>query len=367
MPARWRDAHARALGGEEIARGDDPFVTLGGQVMCVRWTMKPWRLADGGIGGSTVFAKIASEPREERAASNESYDCLRLIVDTAQEGIWAVGIDGTTTFVNPRLCQLLGCEPATIIGKPMALFCFPEDEAEAKERLLSTLEGKKEEFEFRFRRIDGKPVHVLAATAPLVNSEGIVTGLLGGFLDLTERKRAEERQRALMLELAHRNKNLLAVIQSIANRTLSSACSLVDAKSAFMGRLQALSRAYGSLTDEAFEGALIHDIVSGEVAMFGGRAHAAGPQVMLTAKAAQTFALVLHELSTNATKYGALSVPDGHLHLSWAVEAGKGPRLFSFEWIETGGPNARLRPRGAALARLLFLRSQAGSSIVLLN
>jgi PAS domain S-box-containing protein len=338
MPAYIREAHERVLEGEEFAWEQDSFTGRQGDALWVRGAMKPWRLADGRVAGSIVFADIINEHVEARSALNESQDRLRIIVDTAQEGIWAVDLDGNTTFVNPRLGELLGCDHAAMIGKPMALYCFPQDEAEARERLASNLEGNKEEFEFRYRRADGKPVHVLAATAPLKNRDGIVTGALGGFLDLSERRRAEERQHALMLELAHRNKNLLAVIQSIANRTLSSAASLDDAKTAFSGRLHALSRAYGSLTDEAFEGALIHDIVSGELAPFGGRAHTAGPQIMLNAKAAQTFALVLHELSTNATKYGALSVNEGHVEVFWATEACNEGRQFEFAWAEIGGP-----------------------------
>jgi two-component sensor histidine kinase len=144
----------------------------------------------------------------------------------------------------------------------------------------------------------------------------------------------------LLQELAHRGRNLLAVIQSIASRSLSGNRTLAEGREAFNGRLHALAQTYTALTHEAFEGALIDNLLRSELAAFGGRAQISGPNLILTVKAAQTFALVIHELATNAAKYGALSVPTGCLKITWDVSGPpEQPRLV-FAWVEEGGPPA---------------------------
>ncbi len=338
LPAKWPEIHARVLAGEELASEDEAFPRASGQVQWLRWAMKPWRLANGSIAGALLFSEIITDRVEARHALTEQEERMQAIVETAQQGIWAVDRDGKTVFANPRPGELLGVQSSDLTGEPVVNFCFPDDADEGRERILSNLNGHREEFEFRFRRADGLPIHVLAATAPLRNKDGETVGALGGFVDLTERRRAEERQRALMMELAHRSKNLLTVIQSIANRSFSGSISFEEAKSAFAGRLQALGRTYGSLTGEAFEGAMLADIVAAELSAFGGRARFRGPPVLLSAKVAQIFALVVHELSTNAAKYGALSAPGGHVDVVWTVDNSAEARFFKFDWKEFGGP-----------------------------
>jgi PAS domain S-box-containing protein len=266
---------------------------------------------------------------------------FRTIVETAQEGIWAVDARGNTLVVNARMAALLGTTQVAMSGRPLQDYCFPEDLEELAERMSANKAGHTEEFEFRFRREDGSALHVLAATAPLRDGDGAIIGGLAGFLDLSERKKAEERQHVLMNELAHRGKNLLAVIQSIAGRSLTGARTLDEGRAAFTGRLQALSNTYSHLIDESFEGAPLGDIIESELASFGGRVHRSGPNLMLTAKMAQTFALIIHELATNAAKYGALSVAAGQIHVSWAVQEARGERRFTFDWREEGGPPAK--------------------------
>jgi len=307
------------------------------------WTRQDQLLLDG-------IARLLTRELENRAmlrerarnesALRESEERFRTIVTTAQEGIWAIDDQCRTIFANPRLAELLKTTPDAMVGLPVSAFCFPDDVADAQERIAASIAGHTEEFEFRFRRRDGSALDVLAATAPLRKPDGSVIGALGGFLDLSERKRAEERQLVLMHELAHRGKNLLAVIQSIARRTLASGRTLEDARTAFIGRLQALANTYSSLTDEAFEGAPLDEILTSELGSFSGRAQISGPRVMLVAKVAQTFALIAHELATNAAKYGALSVPTGQVAATWHIRQESGDPRFVFDWRETGGPPA---------------------------
>jgi two-component sensor histidine kinase len=157
-------------------------------------------------------------------------------------------------------------------------------------------------------------------------------------IEVTERKRAEERLSLLVSELTHRVKNLLAVLQSIAVRTLSDTHTIADARRILIGRLHALARAHELLTEACWKGADLGHIVNSEVAGFSDRVRATGPHVLLTASAVQTFALVVHELATNAAKYGALLNAEGQIVVTWDVTETEGTRHLEFRWKETGGP-----------------------------
>lgn len=158
-------------------------------------------------------------------------------------------------------------------------------------------------------------------------------------VEVKERKRAEERLSILVSELTHRVKNLLAVLQSITSRTLSNSRNVAEARGILLGRLHALAHAHELLTEACWKGAGLADIVDAEVAGFSDRVEAAGPDVFLTASAVQTFALVVHELATNAAKYGALVTNEGHIRIRWdIVDDTDGERHLIFRWKETGGP-----------------------------
>lgn len=157
-------------------------------------------------------------------------------------------------------------------------------------------------------------------------------------IEVTERKRAEERLSVLVSELTHRVKNLLAVLQSITIRSLSDSRDVDEARRVLLGRLHALAHAHELLTEACWKGAGLSDIVDAEVAGFSDRVHAAGPDVFLTASAVQTFALVVHELATNAAKYGALLNAGGLIRIRWDIVEAGDERCLEFRWKETGGP-----------------------------
>jgi two-component sensor histidine kinase len=149
---------------------------------------------------------------------------------------------------------------------------------------------------------------------------------------------SEERQRTLMTELEHRGNNLLTVIQSIVSRTLTGTRSPSEVKELLMRRVQALARSQSVLVIEGFEGAPVAEIIRLEFEAFSERVGAVGPDVMLNPKAAQTFGLLVHELATNAAKYGALSRPDGRVAIQWSIEGAGIEARFKLFWKERGGP-----------------------------
>lgn len=195
---------------------------------------------------------------------------------------------------------------------------------------------------------------------PLRDLSGVTVGLTGAVVDVTDRKENEQHLRLLMRELTHRSKNLLAVIQAMARQTARHAGSIDDFVEIFSARLQALARSHDLLVQEGWHGASLTDMVRSQLGHHIDRENSQvsveGPDIFLKPEAAQNIGLALHELSTNAAKYGALSVPTGHVSIVWArrpVEAGGG---FELSWTESGGPPVE-QPRGRGFGSLVIERN----------
>jgi two-component sensor histidine kinase/FixJ family two-component response regulator len=156
--------------------------------------------------------------------------------------------------------------------------------------------------------------------------------------EVHERKQAEERLLTLVQELAHRVKNLLSVFQSITSRTLTGGRSLEEAHEVLIGRLQSLGHAHELLTEASWQGADLRDVVNAEIAGFSERVRISGPPVALGPSGVQTYALIVHELCTNAAKYGALSNATGEVLAEWSLGGSGAGAYMDFSWQERGGP-----------------------------
>jgi two-component sensor histidine kinase len=176
---------------------------------------------------------------------------------------------------------------------------------------------------------------VAVAKSSLAEVNDVVAAMERASTALSQR---DEHQRLLLNELSHRVKNVLAVVQAIAMRTLDGRRPMPEARSIFYARLGALARAHDMLNQTEWKGARIRDIVAAELAPFASRAQAGGPDLVLSEHWVQTFALVLHELATNAAKYGSLSSDAGRVSISWSVTGTGDAAQFRFAWREEGGP-----------------------------
>jgi two-component sensor histidine kinase/CheY-like chemotaxis protein len=190
--------------------------------------------------------------------------------------------------------------------------------------------------EFRVRRPNGELRWCVGAAAAGVDAANRVLRVGGVTVDITERKNAEERQNLLVREVDHRARNALAVVQSIVR--LTRAGTKEDYMAAVEGRITALARAHVLLSDSRWEGASLSKLLDEELTPYrrneADRIVISGPEVFLLPATAQILALTVHELATNAAKYGALSSPAGGVRLTWQ----HGRDHLMFQWVESGGP-----------------------------
>jgi PAS domain S-box-containing protein len=238
--------------------------------------------------------------------------------------------------------QILGFEPQAAAHEQRMDFLahvHPED----RNHFDTQIKGLRPESpsylsSFRFIRPDGREIWLEERGTAEFDTTGRYLRLKGLTRDITERKRAEERQRLLVRELDHRVKNVLASVATVAQRTQEGSASMDDFLQAFDARIQSMANAHALLSRNHWQGVNLVKLVRSELAPCVGDdiARVEGPDVLLTAEATQAIAIVLHELVTNASKYGALSTPDGRITVRWDWRDAN--EWLSLQWIEAGGP-----------------------------
>lgn len=299
-------------------------------------------LGPGTSSGAIISHQDITASKHAQAAQYANDARVRAMFENAAVGIAELAPDGRWLSVNRQLSRITRHSAAELQSKTLFDITHAADADADRANIEAMRSGGVDSYsaERRFLRPGGAEIWVNATVSCVRAADGAIDRFILVAEDISERKRAEERQRVLLLELAHRGKNLLAVIQSIASRSLSGEHSLPEAREAFNRRLHALSKTYGTFTSDSFNGAPLAGILMNELSAFGGRANVDGPGILLTVKAAQTFTLIAHELATNAAKYGALSVPGGHLRVAWRIAGTAGQPRLLFDWDEQGGPPA---------------------------
>ena len=266
---------------------------------------------------------------------------VRRAVEAAPIGVLAVNTNGAITLTNAATENMFGYGREELLGKRVELL-VPEAASAGHVRLRADFTNRPQARamgagrELCGRRKDGSEFPIEIGLNP-IEREGR-RGVLATIVDVTKRKQAEERQNLLTRELHHRTQNLFAVIQAVTNRSLSGTAAIDEARQQMLGRLQALSRTYLAVTDSAGEGVALAKIVGRELAGFEERFEVYGSDTLLPPTAAQNFSLILHELVTNASKHGALSVPDGKVCIRWGVARIDGHSALTFVWQERNGP-----------------------------
>ena len=315
----------------------------------VRWVRTTGRVHfEGGRPARAVgtLADITARRAVEEAL-RESEERLRATQEHAGVGIGEIDARGRFLRVNEALCAITGCPREVMLRRSIFDFTHPDALEEERDQYRRQVEGTLGAYtvEKQYRREDERERWVSVASSAVRDVGGRFLYGVRIVQDITDRKLAEARQRLLVSELNHRVKNTLAVVQSIAARSLSGDRTLNEARDVLTKRLQALAKAHLLLTAAEWRGAKLRELAEAELKPYAKRAEILGEDVTLSPKATLSLGLVLHELATNAAKHGALSAPGGQVSVAWEVLNGADARSLRLVWRERGGPPVPAAPR----------------------
>jgi PAS domain S-box-containing protein len=268
---------------------------------------------------------------------------LAAVVQFSLDAVMSLTPDGVIQTWNSGAEALFGYRADEIVGQSARILYRREDQAGFDEQYAKFRRGEELRNDGVRVRKDGKQVQVAVNVAPMYSSGGRLSGFSAIVRDISDRKQYEEHLRFVMRELSHRSKNLLAVIQAMARQTARSSADLEEFEKNYSQRLQALSASHDLLVHQNWHGAPLAELLQLILAPFvddvGERIELDGPKLFVSPTAAQNLALSFHELATNASKYGALSVPKGQVHIHWHVELqDNGEDRLRITWKESGGP-----------------------------
>ena len=311
--------------------------------------------------GLTIARQLgfAIERERARAFRRQSQDRqrrsdaeFRMMADNMAQLAWMADANGAAHWFNKRFFDYTGLTEDDLDGPKRQALNHPDHDERVRANFLRCVEaGQPWEDTFPLRGKDGEYRWFLSRALPIHDEDGRVVRWFGTNTDITERLQAEEQRTLLINELNHRVKNTLATVQSLAMQTLREDEQNKTALALFNSRLGALSRAHDILTHENWKGAQLRQIVDQSVAPFRttDRIDVGGPDARVTPKQALALTIALHELGTNAMKYGALSNQDGRITLAWSVESG----ALHMNWRENGGPPVSPPTRSGFGTRLI--------------
>jgi PAS domain S-box-containing protein len=281
------------------------------------------------------FTRDITELREADHAGR----LLAAIVETSEDAIVSKDLTGIVTSWNRGAERIFGYTADEMIGRSITILIPPDRHNEEPSILERVRRGESvSDYETVRQRKDGSLVDISLTVSPVKDAAGEVVGASKIARDISEKRHALARQQLLTQEIHHRTKNLFAVVLAVVSRSFAGKDTVEDAKAAVVSRLGSLGQTHAMLIDKDWGGADLAEIVRAEMSPFAGRVQVEGPSLMLTARAAQNFALALHELATNGAKYGALSNATGRVQVSWSKRISNGLDLFTFRWQEEGGP-----------------------------
>jgi two-component sensor histidine kinase len=350
-------AHA-VLYGESFEGAEAVVHNPDGRRWVARLNARPLRDPGGVVVGAINCFQDVTQEYEMRQALERQQRNFDLAMVASRMGTWRYTMADNICVYDENAQRLYGLTEARFLHDEAGVKekFHPDDIPLMWARVTKALDPRGDgryEIEYRVKQRD-ESWHWLSAWG-LVEFEGFgpnrkPVAIAGASRDLTQMKEAEEQQRLLANELNHRVKNTLAIIQSIAMQTLRGADDLKSARMALDSRIISLARAHDLLTDRSWSGADIRDVVVRAMNPFAaGQIDLSGPSRKISPRYALALSLALHELATNAAKYGALTVPEGRIHLAWHVDGAS----LHLNWRESGGPSVTPPSRRGFGSRLL--------------
>ncbi|MDB5601319.1 MAG: two-component response regulator [Xanthobacteraceae bacterium] len=315
--------------------------------------------------------RVAARTAELEASTarlTESERRRSLALAAGRMGSWEWDVASASFHWDEGQHGIFGVDPATFVPTPASLraLIHPGD-LPALEDAYGRASSMESTFqtEFRVQRPDGSTRFCFGAGACTFDASGVIARISGVTVDISERKQAEEHQMLLAREVDHRARNALALVQAIVR--LTKASSIETYVGAVEGRIKALSQVHTLLSESRWQGADVERLVAEELAPYrvgdSRKVKMSGPRALLAPEKAQTLALVLHELATNAAKYGALSTLAGEVHVDWEVQQGS----LTLQWTESGGPPVAMPTSKGFGTRIVnsSIQHQAGGTVSL--
>lgn len=320
--------------------------------------MQPSHAKNGAAVKAIDSAEQLIDEREVRHELERQKRTFDLAMKASQMGTWRYTVASNICVYDENAQRLYGLTEARFLHDEEGVKSkfHPNDLDLMWSRVSKALDPQGDgryDVEYRVKQLDGSWRWLSAWGFVEFEGDGPArkaVAIAGASRDLTERKQAEELQQLLLDELKHRVKNTLATVQAIAWQTLRAARDLPSAREALDRRILSMAHAHDLLTSRAWTGANLMDVVTGALRAFPQtQVKLSGPATNVSPKHTLALSLALHELATNATKYGALSRPEGRLQVNWVVRDG----TLHLDWEESGGPPVSPPNRKGFGSRLL--------------
>jgi PAS domain S-box len=327
-----------------ISRGDrvPTFETVrlrkDGSRINVAVTVSPVLDADGKVVAASKIARDITDRMHIQRLLEESEERFRLLADNISQLAWIAGSDGGIFWYNKRWYDYTGTSLATMKGWGWQAVHHPDYVEAVTRRFKHHIEsGEDWEDTFPLRRTDGEWRWFLSRATPIRDEQGKIGYWFGTNTDVTEMRDAEQRIELLLQEVNHRSKNMLAIIMSLARRSDAGRPDFIER---LEQRIRGLAANQDLLVSRSWSSVPVIDMVRAQLrtSSFGEQIDCEGPAVMLSPGAAEALAMAIHEMETNAIKYGALSVPVGRVAIRWSVQRQGHDGTFCIVWHETGGP-----------------------------
>ena len=318
----------------------------------------PCRTESGQVNG--LLLSIADITARWNANSVARH--LAAIVKYSDDAILSKDLNGIITSWNNGAGRLFGYTAEETIGQPVTIL-IPDGMPDEEPGILQRIRRGEaiDHYQTKRRRKDGSLIDVSLCVSPVLDDDGRVIGASKIARDVTDARRAEREREVLINELNHRVKNTMATVQSIAYHSLRYATTMDGFADSFNSRLLALSKTQNVLTTGNWIHAPLRDLVLNELAPYRNESNAvnlSGEDVQLPPRVVTPLGMLIHELTTNAVKYGALSAPGGHVDVSWQMSDGAG--WLQFSWKETGGPPIAVPPTRKGMGSRLIETLMAG-------
>lgn len=342
LPADRQEEEDRII--ERIRRGErvEPFFTRrrrkDGNEIDVLVSVSPVRDGNGTIVGASKIARDAGPMLESQRRLRESEERFRMLAENMNQLAWIAHADGEVFWYNQRWYDFTGTTFDDMQGWGWRKVQHPDHLEQVEQRWRESLAaGEDWEDTFPLRGSEGEYRWFLSRATPIRNETGEIVSWFGTNTDITEQREQQDQIRLLLMEVNHRSKNMLSTVQALARRSIGSNDAGFIAR--FEQRLRSLAVNQDILVRRAWREVPIHELIGAQLAFLPGKQAAVsleGPDCALVPRAAEVIGMALHELATNSLKYGALSVEQGHIAITW--ERSDADDTFTLRWTEHDGP-----------------------------